>query len=121
MGEPEEDLVGTISQTLENHGYLPRVRAGLKVIALKTAQDLVASNKIQGNAAISAKHFDNQDDALQIQLCRNFFQLLNLEKAAEMLAIEAESPEVNLEEVFPSVAKPNAPVLVSLIERAQSK
>jgi hypothetical protein len=121
MSAGEDDLVATISDTLESHGYLPRVRAGLKLLALKTAQELAKSNPIQQTDAVLPKHFDSQDDAVQIQLCKNLFEILKLEHAAEMLSIEAESPDVNLAKAFPGAVQPQTPVLLSLIERAQRK
>jgi hypothetical protein len=46
MTEAEEDLIGKISDILEIHGYLPRVRAELKVIALKQARSLADSHEV---------------------------------------------------------------------------
>jgi hypothetical protein len=122
MGDPEEDLVAKISETLEIHGYLPKVRAGLKVLALKTAQTLAASHEIQQTDAITRKTFQDNSDLVQLQLCKDLARALNLEKTCEMLAIEASGKAVDLKAAFPAVdSDPKVPMLVSLIERAKAK
>jgi hypothetical protein len=122
MSESEAGLTERISETLESHGYLPRVRAGLKVIALKNARILAEKGSIPQTDAIRPKRFDDQNDAIQIELCKEFFQKLGLEHAAQMLELEAESAQVNLKSTFPGIKQDSdIPVLVSLVQRVSAK
>lgn len=86
---PEEILMDQITTALEKHGYLPRIRAGLKVAALKKAQSMVADNKLPPSGSISPKKLTGKDAKIA-NMCMQLFEICNMKKTAEMLSIEAE-------------------------------
>lgn len=106
---PEEILMDQITAALENHGYLPRIRAGLKVAALKKAQSMVADKQLPPSDSISPKKLTGKDVKIA-NMCMQLFEMCNMKKTAEMLAIEADFAK----EALP--AKNGIPVICSLIE-----
>jgi hypothetical protein len=121
MSEAEEDLIAKISETLEIHGYLPRFRAGLKVIALKTAQELAQSHEIPQTEAVGPKVFKEDADFVQIELCKDLFRALNLDYSLDMIEAEATGKQIDLKTAFPGIPKnPKVPVLVPLLQRLQT-
>ena len=90
----EEQLLSDITGALETHGYLPRLRAGLKVISLKKAQQMVDSGILDGNKAILPKKL-SQKDAKLASLCLQLFEFCNLKHTADMLRLEADFQPIN--------------------------
>jgi hypothetical protein len=119
MAATEDHLMEEITGTLERHGYLPRLRASLKVTALRKAQQLAAAGTLPATPAIAAKQFAG-DDALMIELCRNLFRCCRLEKTEQMLRLEAMG-DADLAAAFPDLsADEKIPVLAALIARARA-
>ena len=71
-----------ITGALETHGYLPRLREGLKVISLKKAQQRVDSGILDGNKAILPKKLSPKDAKLA-SLC---LQLVDFSRTAAPLS-----------------------------------
>jgi hypothetical protein len=118
MAASEDDLMKEITAVLERHGYLPRLRASLKVTALRKAQELVAEGTLPATPAIAAKQFAG-NDALMIELCRNLFRCCRLEQTEQMLRLEADAG-ADLAAAFPDLNPDDKiPVLSDLIARAQ--
>lgn len=105
-------LMEGITDALERHGYLPRMRAGLKVVSLKTAQDMVASGELENTPTISPKKLTGNDAKLA-SLCLQLFKLCRLDHTAEMMRLEADFQEVDVATEY-GVAD-GSPVLCSLI------
>ena len=114
MAEPKDKdaLMDGIKDALEGHGYLPRMRAGIKVVTLKKAQSLVSSGAFPETPEIARKKLDG-DDAKIASLCLDLFRFCHLDHAAEMLRTEAEFQEVDVAGEYG--ASGDSPVLCSLI------
>ena len=99
-----------ITSRLEEFEYLSRIRSELKVIALKKAQDLGSSGKINvSESSVSPKTL-SEKDLLMVSLCKELFEYCRLDKTCEALSLEvknkiddADPKKLNLAQGTPAI------------------
>jgi hypothetical protein len=119
MADAEGKLVEDAAAALERHGYLPRLRADLKLASLRKARELAGAGELHNTPEIAPKVLDDPGDAVMAELCAELFHALKLLKAEEMLRTEAVFL-ADLKAAFPRVGNPDIPVLLALIGQAQA-
>ncbi|OHT07244.1 hypothetical protein TRFO_24648 [Tritrichomonas foetus] len=122
LDQLEEDLMKSITNSLEEHGYLPRIRAQLKVNALRKAQELESKGTIANSDEIKPKKLDGEDDAAMIELCRQLFEFCGLKETAEMLKVEIDQNGQHIDPAsrFPQInANSEEPALLQLVSKAK--
>lgn len=104
--QQEQDLMNEITNALENHGYLPRIRAELKVESFKLAQEMSQKNQFSQPVDLAPKNLSDKNDQIMLELCRDLFQLCGLDKTKEMLQLEAAVPKqtINLQKELPKLS-----------------
>ena len=123
LDQPETGLMDAITQSLESNGYLPRIRAQLKVNALAKAQDLEKNGAISNSEQIHKKEIESENDAVMIELCRQLFQFCKLDETVKMMDIEiARRENVNIADKCPQIdVSAPEPGILQLIDKAASK
>lgn len=114
----ENSLMEEINQSLENTGYLPRIRAQLKVFALKKAQELQSAGSIAKTEQIPQKSV-NDDDASMLELCRQLFTYCQLEETLNMMNTEIEQKDnQNISDKFPQIdTSSQKPGILQLVDK----
>ena len=97
----EKNLMTSITSYLEDHGYLPRIRAELKVNALRVAQELAKTGEITENDQIRPKEFKDDDEMLS--MCRQLFEFCGLNETLHMLDLEANGGKKKIESDVPQI------------------
>ncbi|KAK8884383.1 FGFR1 oncoprotein partner [Tritrichomonas musculus] len=123
LDQLETGLMDAIAQSLETNGYLPRIRAQLKVNALAKAQDLEKNGTISNSDQIHKKEIENDDDAVMVKLCRQLFEFCKLDETVKMMDIEiAQKDNVNIADKCPQIdASAPEPGILQLVDKASSK
>lgn len=123
LDQLETGLMDAISQSLETNGYLPRIRAQLKVNALAKAQDLEKNGQISNSDQIHKKAIESEDDAVMVELCRQLFQFCKLDETVKMMDVElAQRENVNIAGKCPQIdVSAPEPGILQLVDKAISK
>lgn len=123
LDQLETGLMDAITQSLEANGYLPRIRAQLKVNALAKAQDLEKNGKISNSDQIHKKEIESEDDAVMIELCRQLFKFCKLDETVKMMDVELSQREnVNIADKCPQInASAPEPGILQLVDKVLPK
>jgi ABC-type uncharacterized transport system ATPase subunit len=120
-GEKEDTLMNVIANTLEEYGYLPRLRGGLKVTSFRKGQELVERGEIPSCDSLRKVEL-SADEQLLVGLCVDLFGACGLVHTKEMILLETNFQGLDVRKEFPEYSgNQNVAVLSQIVKSIRNK
>jgi hypothetical protein len=104
MGEKEDTLMNVIANTLEEFGYIPRLRGSLKVMSFRKGQELMRGGEISNCSSLNKVHISPEDRRL-LGLCIDLFGACGLPNTKEMVLLETDCEGLDVRKEYPGYAE----------------